>query len=159
MEMLNMKESEIILFAIFGTKSYRISRLRLSNTNWSNLPMTLKGIFSIFKKDDWNSRKPKIKIIPKINGKDWRMQKAKIQMGSEVRNFRNHLSQNFWTLAISTFGIANGLVWYDVWNTLVSTFFPNRNGFLTKVYVAIIVTLFSITATYIVTKVRDRNGT
>jgi hypothetical protein len=95
--------------------------------------------------------------INKVNKKDWKLQKAKMQVSSEVRSFRKHLSQNFWTLAISTFGIANGLVWYDVWSTIVSEFFPNRSTLLVKIYVAIIITLFSITATYIVTRLRDRN--
>jgi hypothetical protein len=96
--------------------------------------------------------------INKVNKKDWRVQKAKMQVSSEVRSFRKHVSQNFWTLAISTFGIANGLVWYDVWSTIVNEFFPERNTLLIKVYVAIIITIFSISATYIVTKVRDRKS-
>jgi len=110
------------------------------------------------KRKDWKYKKSTMQTMNKINRRDWHYQKAKIQVGSEVRGFRKHLSQNFWTLAVSTFGIANGLVWYDVWNMIVNEFFPNRNTLLIKVYVAILITFVSITATYIVTKLRDRNG-
>ena len=98
------------------------------------------------------------RVLNRIQKRDWRYQKAKIQVGSEVRGFRRHLSQNFWTLAISTFGIANGLVWYDVWNLIVNEFFPNRDTLLIKIYVAILVTFFSISATYVITKLRDRRN-
>jgi hypothetical protein len=107
---------------------------------------------------DWRYQQPRIPIMSRFQSNGWHMQKRKMQVSSEVRSFRKHVSQNFWTLAISTFGIANGLVWYDVWNTIVNEFFPERNTLLIKVYVAIIITIFSISATYIVTKVRDRKS-
>lgn len=105
---------------------------------------------------DWRYRQPKVQLLNQLQGTGWHIQRAKLQMSSEVKSFRRHVSQNFWTLAISTFGIANGLVWYDVWNTIVNEFFPERNTLLIKIYVAIIITLFTITATYFITKVRDR---
>lgn len=98
------------------------------------------------------------KVLNTFQRRDWHYQKARIQAASEVRGFRKHLSQNFWTLAISTFGIANGLVWYDVWSTLVNEFFPNRNTLPLKIYAAIVMTFIVIIATYIITKLRDRNG-
>jgi len=119
--------------------------------------VALKKILGNLNKKDWKYRQSKIHVINNLQGNDWHIQKAKMQVSSEVRGFRKHLSQNFWTLALSTFGIANGLVWYDVWNNIVNEFFPNRNSLLIKVYVAILITLFSITATYVVTKIRDRN--
>jgi Family of unknown function (DUF5654) len=107
-------------------------------------------------KKEWKYRQPRLQMLNKLQTNGWHMQKAKLQVSSEVQSFRRHVSQNFWTLAISTFGIVNGLVWYDVWNTVVNQFFPERNTLLLKIYVAIIMTSFSITATYFVTKLRDR---
>lgn len=120
--------------------------------------MVIKKIMNRLKKKDWAYQQSKINMMNKLQGNGWHMQKAKMQVSSEVRSFRRHVSQNFWTLAISTFGIANGLVWYDVWSTIVNEFFPERNTLLIKVYVAIIITIFTIAATYVVTKLRDRKG-
>jgi len=120
--------------------------------------MVIKKMMNKLKNRDWRYQQSKIHMINKLQGNGWHMQKAKMQVSSEVKSFRNHVTQNFWTLAISTFGIANGLVWYDVWNTIVNEFFPERNTLLIKVYVAIIITIFTITATYVVTKLRDRKG-
>jgi len=118
--------------------------------------MVIKKIINKLNKKDWRYQQSKIQMINKLHGNGWHMQKAKMQVSSEVKNFRKHVSQNFWTLAISTFGIANGLVWYDVWSTIVNEFFPERNTLLIKVYVAIVITIFTITATYVITKLRDR---
>lgn len=120
--------------------------------------VALKKVLGNLKKKDWRYQQSKIRVMNKFQGDSWHMQKAKMQVSSEVKSFRRHVSQNFWTLAISTFGIANGLVWYDVWNTIVNEFFPERNTLLIKVYVAILITIFTITATYVVTKLRDRKG-
>jgi len=120
--------------------------------------MVINKLKNRLKRTDWKSRQPKINIMSKLQNDDWHLQKAKLKVSKEVRGFRTHLSQNFWTLAISTFGIANGLVWYDVWSTIVNEFFPNRNTLLIKVYVALIITLFTVTVTYFITKLRDRNS-
>ncbi len=120
--------------------------------------MVINKIKEHINKRDWRYKQSKIQIMNKLQSNGWHMQKTKMQVSSEVRSFRKHVSQNFWTLAISTFGIANGLVWYDVWSTIVNEFFPERNTLLIKVYVAIIITIFSISATYIITKVRDRKS-
>jgi len=93
-----------------------------------------------------------------IQRRDWRYQKAKIQAASEVRGFSRHLKSNFWTLAISTFGIANGLIWYEVIKQIMDEFFPNRGSLEIKLFVAIIVTLVAITGTYVVTKLKDRKN-
>lgn len=118
----------------------------------------IDSLMDKIKRTDWKY-KNQIPGIGNIGKKDWHIQKAKIRAASEVRGFRKHLSQNFWTLAISTFGIANGLVWYDVWNTIVNEFFPVRNTLALKIYAAIIITFIFVIATYVITKVRDRNGT
>jgi hypothetical protein len=120
--------------------------------------MVISKLKNRINKNGWKSTQPKFNIMNRLNkNDDWRFKEAKLKVTTEVRSFRNHLTQNFWTLAISTFGIANGLVWYDVWSTIVNEFFPNRNTLLLKVYVAIIITLFTLTATYFVTKLRDRS--
>ena len=98
------------------------------------------------------------KLHDGIQRRDWRYMKARIQAASEVRSLSKHLKHNFWTLAISTFGIATGLVWFDVVKAIVDEFFPNRNSLLVKFYVAGLITVFSIVATYFITRVKDRNG-
>jgi len=98
------------------------------------------------------------KVLSKIKKRDWRYQKAKIQAFSEVRGFSKHMKDNFWTLTISTFGIATGLVWYDVVKMMIDEFFPNRNTLLIKFYVAVLITMVAIMATYVITRVRNKNG-
>jgi len=100
------------------------------------------------------------KVIDKIKIKkgDWHYNKAKMQVHSEVKDFSKHFKENFWTLAVSTFGIATGLIWYEVIKSIIDEFFPNRSTLLIKFYVAILVTIISITGTYVVTKIKNKNG-
>ena len=103
---------------------------------------------------------PLNKILDRVKrtSVDWRYHKAKMQVHHEVQGYSQHLKQNFWTLSISTFGIATGLVWYDVWNTLINEFFPSRNTLDTKILVAIVITLVAITGTYVVTRLQKKSG-
>lgn len=99
------------------------------------------------------------KVLEKLNRKDWKYHKARMQVHSEVGGFAKHIKQNFWTLAISTFGIATGLLWYDLVKAIIDEFFPHRSTLDTKFFVAILITFVSITATYIITRFQKRNGT
>jgi len=99
------------------------------------------------------------KVLEKLNRKDWKYHKARMQVHSEFGGFAKHLKQNFWTLAISTFGIATGLLWYDLVKAIIDDFFPNRSTLDIKFYVAILITFVSITVTYIITRFQKKNGT
>ena len=98
------------------------------------------------------------KVLEKLNKHDWHYHKARMQMHSEVGGFARHLKQNFWTLALSTFGLATALMWSDVVKTIIDEFYPERSTLLIKFYVAITVTFISITATYVFTKLTKKNG-
>jgi hypothetical protein len=98
------------------------------------------------------------KVLERLKKRDWRYHKATMQVHKEVRGFSQHFKTNFWTLAISTFRIATGLVWYDVWKAIIDELFPNRNTFDIKLFVAILVTLVAIFGTYVVTRLQKRNS-
>ena len=98
------------------------------------------------------------KVLEKLNKRDWRYHKATMQVHSEVRGFAKTLKENFWTLTISTFGIATGLIWYEVVKTVIDEFFPQRSTLGIKLFVAILVTFVSITGTYVVSRIHQNNG-
>jgi len=114
--------------------------------------MVMKKVLDKLSRKDWQYK------LDKLKRGDWHYHKAKMQVHTEVKDFSRHLRDNFWTLAVSTFGIATGLIWYEVIKTIIDDFFPNRSSFAIKFYVAIFVTLFSITGTYVVTKLKNKNG-
>ena len=98
------------------------------------------------------------KVLEKLNKRDWRYYKTTMQVHTEVKGFSKHLRDNFWTLAISTFGIATALIWYEVVKQVIDEFFPLRNTLGIKIFAAIVVTLVSITGTYIISRLRSNNG-
>jgi hypothetical protein len=98
------------------------------------------------------------RVLEKLNKRDWRYHKATMQVHTEVRGFAKTLKENFWTLSISTFGIATALIWYEVVKQVIDEFFPQRNTLGIKLFVAIVVTLVSITGTYIISRLRSNNG-
>lgn len=112
----------------------------------------MKKVIDKFKRKDWQYK------LDKIKKRDWRYNKAKMQVHTEVKDLSKHFKENFWTLAVSTFGIATGLIWYEVIKSIIDEFFPNRSTLLIKFYVAILVTIISIIGTYVVTKVKNKNG-
>jgi hypothetical protein len=114
--------------------------------------MVMKKVIDKIKRKDWQNR------LDKIKKGDWHYNKAKMQVHSEVKDFSKHFKENFWTLAVSTFGIATGLIWYEVIKSIIDEFFPNRSTLLIKFYVAILVTIISITGTYVVTRIKNKNG-
>jgi len=100
-----------------------------------------------------------VKMLQKLNTKNWHYNKAKMQVSSEMRDFSRHLKDNFWTLTISTFGLAIALMWTDVVRTIIDELYPNRSTLYIKFYVAIVVTLISVSATYVISKLTKKNGT
>jgi len=114
--------------------------------------MVMKKMLDKIKRKDWQYR------IDKLKKGDWHYNKAKMQVHTEVKGFSKHFKENFWTLAVSTFGIATGLIWYEVVKSIIDEFFPNRSTLMIKFYVAILVTIISIIGTYVVTRIKSKNG-
>ena len=83
---------------------------------------------------------------------DWRNHSAHLVLHKEVRDFTQALRHNLATLAISTFGLAIALTWSDVVKSIINEVFPQRQLFTAQISVAIIVTLFSVTFTYLISR-------
>ncbi len=99
----------------------------------------LKGILNLFKKENW------------------RQHSARLVIHKEVTNYAQTLRNNFTTLAISIIGVATAISWSSVVQTVLTDLFPNTSDLMSKMYVAIVITLVSITLTYLITRFTKRN--
>ncbi len=97
------------------------------------------------------------KLVTRIPKADWRAQSRGMFIQSEVDRFAKKMKENFITLLITIIGMATALTWNEVVKALIDTFFAERSALYAKVYVAVIVTVFTLVVTYMISRIRE-NG-
>lgn len=97
------------------------------------------------------------KLVDRIPRTDWRLQSRGMVIQTEVKTFAKKMRENFVTLLITVIGMATALTWSDVVGTVVNVFFADRSTLTVKIFVALTVTVVTLTLTYIVSRV-SRNG-
>lgn len=97
------------------------------------------------------------KLVTRLPRNDWRMQSRGMALHSEVNRFASKMKENFVTLLITIIGLATALTWNEVIKTLIDTFFADRSALYAKVYVAIVITIFTLVVTYMISRIRE-NG-
>lgn len=97
------------------------------------------------------------KLVNGLPKNDWRMHSRGMSLHHEVDRFARKTKDNFITLVITIVGMATALTWNEVVKTLIGIFFPDRSALYAQVYVAVIATIFTLIATYAISRMRDSN--
>lgn len=87
---------------------------------------------------------------------NWRRQKRKLVINSEISKFTKIFKENFITLIISALGLVSALSWNDAIKSAINTLFPAASDLIYKFYVAVIVTIISIVITYFISRLNQR---
>ena len=94
-------------------------------------------------------------LVTRLPKSTWRLQSSGMTIHHEVDRFARKTKENFITLMITIVGMATALTWNEVIKELIEVFFPDRSALYAKVYVAVIATIFTLIATYAISRMRD----
>ena len=89
--------------------------------------------------------------------KDWRAKSRSMILNGEVSNFTKTFKNNFTTLLISALGLLAALTWQEAIKEAVIKLLPGENTVVYKFYIALTVTIISVTATYFLSKFKTGN--
>ena len=78
-------------------------------------------------------------------------------INGEVSNFTRTFRNNFTALLISALGLVAALSWNDAIKEAIVALIPEQRTVIYKFYVAVTITVFSITATYFLSKFKIEN--
>jgi hypothetical protein len=87
--------------------------------------------------------------------KGWRARSRGMILNGEVSNFTKTFKNNFTTLLISALGLLAALTWQEAIKEAVIKLLPGQNTVVYKFYIAITVTIISVTATYFLSKFKS----
>jgi hypothetical protein len=87
--------------------------------------------------------------------KDWRARSRSMILNGEVSNFTKTFKNNFTTLLISALGLLAALTWQEAIKEAIIKLLPGQNTVVYKFYIAITVTIISVTATYFLSKFKS----
>lgn len=74
----------------------------------------------------------------------------------EIIRFTKAFKENFATLIMSAFGFVAALSWNELIKEAISTLVPTQKTLVAKAYTALIVTLFSITIVYFLSRLKEQ---
>ncbi len=95
------------------------------------------------------------KIVTNIPRHTWRDDSRGMTFHHEVDRFAKKTKENFITLIITVVGMATALTWNEVVKAIIDTFFADRSAIYAKLYVAVIATVFTLTVTYMISRIRE----
>jgi len=75
-------------------------------------------------------------------------------INGEVSNFTKNFRNNFTTLLITASSLVAALSWNDAIKETIITLIPGEKTAIYKLYIAIIITLFSVTNIYFLSKLK-----
>lgn len=87
-----------------------------------------------------------------FKSKSWRAKSRHMIINGEVTNFTKTFKNNFTTLLISALGLVAALSWNDAIKEGIVILFPGEATVIYKFYIAITITVISITFTYLLSK-------
>ncbi len=87
-----------------------------------------------------------------LKDKSWRAKSRSMIINGEVTNFTKNFRNNFTTLLISALGLVAALEWNEAIKEAVITLFPGKSTLVYKFYIAISITIISVTFTYFLSK-------
>lgn len=96
-------------------------------------------------------------LVADATGPNWKNQSRGIVLRRELHEFRTVFKENFITLIVSAFGVVAALSWNDAVKEAVLSFFPEKGNLIVKVYTAVVITIISILATYLLSKLKSKN--
>jgi len=85
------------------------------------------------------------------NPKDWKFHRRNMILNHELKSFTKTFRQNSVTLIISSLGLVAALTWNDAIKLWIDTVFPEKT-LAYRFYVALVVTIISVTLTYFISK-------
>jgi hypothetical protein len=85
--------------------------------------------------------------------KDWKLHRRSMIFNHEIQTFTKTFKENFVTLIVSALGLVAALSWNDAIKAWIDTLFPEKTVAY-KFYVALMVTVLSITFTYFLSKLK-----
>lgn len=97
------------------------------------------------------------KIVTNIPKRTWRDDSRGMTFHHEVDRFAKKTKENFITLIITVVGMATALTWNEVVKYMIDLFFADRSALYAKLYVAVIATVFTLTVTYMISRIRDKD--
>ena len=89
-----------------------------------------------------------------LKNKSWRSKSRSMIINGEVLKFTKTFRNNFTTLLISALGLVAALSWNEAIKEAVITLLPGEKTLVYKFYVAITITIISVTLTYFLSKFR-----
>jgi len=95
-----------------------------------------------------------VKNIFRVSG--WRKKSRSMILNGEVSNFTKTFKNNFTTLLIFALGLLAALTWQEAIKEAVLELIPGENTVIYKFYIAITVTLISVTFTYFLSKFKTK---
>jgi hypothetical protein len=94
-------------------------------------------------------------MITKIlKDKDWKAKSRNMILNGEVSKFTKTFRNNFTTLLVSALGLVAALSWNDAIKEAIIALFPGKNSVVYRFYIAITITIVSITTTYFLSKIK-----
>ena len=78
-------------------------------------------------------------------------------INGEVSNFTKNFRNNFTTLLISALGMVAALSWNDAIKQAVINLLPGEKTIIYNFYIAITITIISVTFTYILSRLKTEN--
>ena len=94
--------------------------------------------------------------VKNIFKKDWRAKSRSMIINGEVSNFTKTFRNNFTTLLISALGLVAALSWNEAIKEAVITLIPGEKTVVYKFYIAITITIISVTFTYFLSKLKSQ---
>jgi len=95
--------------------------------------------------------------VKNIFKKDWRAKSRSMIINGEVSNFTKTFRNNFTTLLISALGMVAALSWNDAIKQAVINLLPGEKTIIYNFYIAITITIISVTFTYILSRLKTEN--
>ena len=90
-----------------------------------------------------------------IKSKGWRAKRRSMIINGEVSKFTKTFRNNFTTLLISALGLVAALSWNEAIKETVITLIPGEKTLVYKYYIAITITMISVTFTYFLSKLKS----
>lgn len=95
-------------------------------------------------------------LVTRLPKHTWRIDSRNMSIRHEVDLFAQKTKENFITLVITIVGMATALTWNEVVKSIIDAFFVDRSAIYAKIYVAVIATVFTLIATYMISRIRNR---
>ena len=89
-----------------------------------------------------------------IKNKGWRAKSRSMIINGEVLKFTKTFRNNFTTLLISALGLVAALSWNEAIKEAIITLLPGEKTLVYKFYIAVTITLISVTFTYFLSKLK-----